>query len=554
MTNWFLLFKIGPVQSFISHSRKMRDLYAGSFLLSYLITHAIEFVQKEKDVEVILPKKTVSLPNQILLLDRQGESHVDNLAHRLEKSVRDEFYSICRTLFTRLDIVVPNEVWDQLSSFPEIYWVYQEHDHSRPNFSFEHIMDKLQSVKSLRLFSQSAEKAGRKCALFPEYNALYYKKRKDGKTPNYLVPEAVEITRDIPWQYALNPGESLSALALIKRMFYFLKDKFSSYNVDIISVASMLLDDEFKTDKKLNALWRTMSPEAAEAIFDLQNGLPLSDAEYKREEQAVAKTLVKSMDQAGLVVSPYYAVTKFDGDGIGSLYKECSPEEQKRLSKEIGNFAGEAPAIIREHGGMCIYAGGEDFLGFFPLDAAIPALLELREKFQEKVPPPNGKVERLTFSAGIVIAHLMPPLQDVLALVDEMEHFAKENPGKDSFAIAVSKRSGGSLSVRNKFGKGGSHLRDLLEISDSIGKREISVSSLHQLISVLEGIIQQHDGDEEDMVETLIRQSMYHHDNDLTPNEQMCRCLIDFYHQYDRHLPSFLSALEIAIFLGKAVS
>ncbi|CAI9084832.1 type III-B CRISPR-associated protein Cas10/Cmr2 [Candidatus Methylacidiphilum fumarolicum] len=38
----FLLFQIGPVQEFIAQARKTKDLWSGSYLLSYLIAHAIK--------------------------------------------------------------------------------------------------------------------------------------------------------------------------------------------------------------------------------------------------------------------------------------------------------------------------------------------------------------------------------------------------------------------------------------------------------------------------------------------------------------------------------
>ena len=74
MKEYLLLFTIGPVQSFIGNSRKMRDLYAGSFLLSYLILHTCNVVFTSKSnitinrlIPVITPGKTPSAPNRILL-------------------------------------------------------------------------------------------------------------------------------------------------------------------------------------------------------------------------------------------------------------------------------------------------------------------------------------------------------------------------------------------------------------------------------------------------------------------------------------------------------
>jgi len=52
-----LHFTIGPVQSFVSQSRRTRDLWAGSFLLSWLSAHAMKSVL-DHGGEIIFPKVT----------------------------------------------------------------------------------------------------------------------------------------------------------------------------------------------------------------------------------------------------------------------------------------------------------------------------------------------------------------------------------------------------------------------------------------------------------------------------------------------------------------
>ncbi|GAB6078505.1 type III-B CRISPR-associated protein Cas10/Cmr2 [Hydrogenobaculum acidophilum] len=50
----FLLFTIGPVQSFISKARKISDLWAGSYMLSYLIWKSMEPLVEELGLDVII--------------------------------------------------------------------------------------------------------------------------------------------------------------------------------------------------------------------------------------------------------------------------------------------------------------------------------------------------------------------------------------------------------------------------------------------------------------------------------------------------------------------
>ncbi|GAB4246441.1 MAG: hypothetical protein Kow00109_22550 [Acidobacteriota bacterium] len=50
----FLLFQLGPVQEFIAQARSTRDLWSGSFLLSWLMAHAMKAVADELGPDVII--------------------------------------------------------------------------------------------------------------------------------------------------------------------------------------------------------------------------------------------------------------------------------------------------------------------------------------------------------------------------------------------------------------------------------------------------------------------------------------------------------------------
>ena len=71
----FLLFQIGPVQSFISQARKTIDLWAGSYLLSYLTAHAMEVVIREYGPDhLIFPQVRGNALIDHLLTDILGDA------------------------------------------------------------------------------------------------------------------------------------------------------------------------------------------------------------------------------------------------------------------------------------------------------------------------------------------------------------------------------------------------------------------------------------------------------------------------------------------------
>src|SRR5208282_2182716 len=89
------------------------------------------------------------------------------------------------------------------------------------------------------------------------------------------------------------------------------------------------------------------------------------------------------------------------------------------LTDKLGEFANQVRALIKKPSGATVYAGGEDFLGFFNLSYLLESMKCLYINFDEMV---NQKLksfyrdsaEDMTFSAGVVIAYIKAPLSEVL--------------------------------------------------------------------------------------------------------------------------------------------
>ncbi|MCC7201901.1 MAG: type III-B CRISPR-associated protein Cas10/Cmr2 [Nitrospirae bacterium] len=151
----FLLFAIGPVQEFIATARKTQDLWAGSYLLSYLSWSAMKvvaeefgpdclifpdlhrqpFVDKwliEKGLEIdALGNELLSsptLPNRFLAVI-PAES-VKDIAEKAKKHVQETFASACRAVKEKMSEkcgIHPSAEWDEIwqrqtDDFIETYW------------------------------------------------------------------------------------------------------------------------------------------------------------------------------------------------------------------------------------------------------------------------------------------------------------------------------------------------------------------------------------------------------------------------------------------------
>ncbi|MDR4506856.1 MAG: type III-B CRISPR-associated protein Cas10/Cmr2 [Candidatus Brocadiaceae bacterium] len=152
-----LLFSIGPIQDFIATARKTQDLWAGSYMLSYLSWTVMKEISEEAGPDSIifpdlmdqpfcnlwLRKKGLefieksrrellsspTLPNRVLaILPKDNAEHI---ARRAENAVRHVFIELCSTVKEEIENpldelkndTVWGEIWNrQTSDFLQVYW------------------------------------------------------------------------------------------------------------------------------------------------------------------------------------------------------------------------------------------------------------------------------------------------------------------------------------------------------------------------------------------------------------------------------------------------
>lgn len=148
----FLLFTIGPVQAFISAARQTQDLWAGSYLLSYLNWAAIEVIAEAIGPDAVIfpnlygqplcdrwlstkgiiaaprPEDLIlpSLPNRFLAIVPRSRG-VD-LAKKAEENVRSQWRNITQAVKSDLESLFDrppawSRTWErQTENLFEIYW------------------------------------------------------------------------------------------------------------------------------------------------------------------------------------------------------------------------------------------------------------------------------------------------------------------------------------------------------------------------------------------------------------------------------------------------
>ncbi len=462
MSQYLFLFTIGPVQSFIGQARKTQDLYTGSFFLSHLINSTMnELENRVNNCEFIFPHKDIkSKPNRFIAEIEYDD--IEKLGKELKSFVENTFEEISTSIFEELNLnsSEPNGFNSQIKDFFQVNWVALPLKKDNYDVTYKELESYLGSIKNVRAFKQlnnGRGEIGRKCSLCGERNVLFYRGRKRA----YTTDSAVSLNRQ-SLKY-MSDGEGLCAVCFTKRF----ADKYQNFKVeyekDYPSTAKIALmdlrDSVSKLDSDLLARYEKLfGKNFDEELYYEENLTPSYfeennySSEKLEEAKAKLKEIYKIAQEKGSTFSKYYAILVLDGDSMGKWLsgeflknKKELKDFHKKLSKKLGNYAESVSEIIKKPKGKLVYAGGDDVLAFINLSQLLPVMKRLREEFP--------KFEGFGFeikgnnksspSVGIAIAHYKTPLSEALKWAREMEHEAKENGGRDAFAIAVLKRSGG---------------------------------------------------------------------------------------------------------------
>jgi len=464
VTKYLFRATIGPVQSLIMQARKLQDLYAGSYLLSHLCKNLISTAQM-LGAEILYPKfneERTSYPNLfVAIVDSENIDDLNKFANELEASLKERWRNIAENVLKHWKQEPTIDFMTQIETLLQFYWSaaeYNDGDDYRDKFL--ETLQRMGSAKATRAFSPLSEVAGRKCALTMEHNALFYRQCMNNRriaesayAAKCLSSEKCDSMKrkceglqlpEIPLKY-LGRNEAIGAVAFVKRCLKFGIDepdaKLYSFNDDFPDIAS------------------------------------------------VAQMTQKAKEDS------YYALVVFDGDNMGALYSS-KPEEinnknlqkfQQELSELVSESSMQMSQMVSEKlgNGVVVYAGGDDFLGAMCVEHVFMTLSDIRKSFRETIDVSEYTGKTSTFSAGIVIAHIMMPLGETLRHAREAEKYAKahNNGEKDAYCLTILRRSGEITRSAHSFNLGADddsmlHLHNLVDV---IVENRVSTNFVYQL-------------------------------------------------------------------------
>jgi CRISPR-associated protein Cmr2 len=490
--SWLLDLSIGPVQSFVGEARRTRDLWGGSYLLSYLSAHAAAGAAAAGgNVHVVDSPLYVAVRDGATGGEAPHFGTVPNhfqvtvdgdprlVATRAEQRLRSAWQRLCDAVWAKYVARLEaggdgtRDIWDrQVGGYWQVTWVAGDGN----------VRGLLQRRKHWRNHCPPDE-PGDKCSVMPAFQELSGYVRTHGRQAREAQVSFWNPLQNRVGRFELREHERLCALALIKRLFPVIAQSALGWEVDVENWPSTVwigalpwLHGMQKADpeaadryagevttaanqarRKLPDRLAVLAPAGRLARLDanfLHRGFvadprlcPLPEVEQGRDAPARAElrerltdlyrsctgTAERSMVVGGPPV--YYAVLRADGDKLGDLAAELGREQVGQALDVFGRGVAE---LITAHRGVPVYSGGDDVLAMLPMADALRCAAALalcyREAFQR-----FGR-DGAHLSAAVLFAHVRLPL--ATALADSMrllEEVAKEGNDRDSLAVGVLK-------------------------------------------------------------------------------------------------------------------
>ncbi len=580
MKDYLFLFTVGPVQQFISQARKTQDLYSASRMLSDLIDIALDELNVVDSDGLIFPNRMVeSKPNRFIALISTDDPK--GVGERVETKVKNEFKSSVHDALKKNGIAEHADFDKQIDTFLEIYWVALPYDDNYL-LKYEEIERSLGGVKNIRAFSQLSEQ-GRKCALCGERNVLFYKPSKPNDEKANMANPMIIPER----KYQFVKGEGLCAVCCVKRFYE--KESFPS-TAAIALMDTLLKMRRYPKGCELWCRYRNRFEHFEDQLFFEENLTKLYFKKHDFEQysdqlhdiQDRQKEIKKFANEKKLKLSKYYALIVFDGDSMGNWLsgekikdKQYLKQFHQKLSELLGKFADFSKKCLIDPAdnqktdgffGKAVYAGGDDFLGFVNLNHLFDVLIKLREEFDKQVSQPIAEKfpfkkddDRITFSAGVAIAHYKTPLSIVLERARTMEKQAKNVDGKDAVGFALLKHSGNISETVFKWNYDTENTMTLMKnVSDAL-KYWISDKFLYSLREEFLHLFDEETGIEPDIVEAEIYRLMARRKRKTDISEKqikdLAHRLVNLFVQFKNldcsELSNFLSFLEVCNFIAR---
>ena len=452
----YTIITFAPIQAFIEKSRKLRDLYGSSYILSFL-SWIICLAAKKQGYEVVspaLPNVTQGMPNQIVL---QGNLSSEDIQAIQLQAIQQAFNQGWKCLVDSCREWIEQEVKEKKDAEENvIQWDYcWQRDWQlwanhcweffvapgQPGESITDVRQRLNQVKHSRNWTginwqgESSTLSGTDAIAYPGLGRKSDPRYYDYQEERRIVREFYQQLSQKIGESFIDPREELSIPELIKRLI--------TYEVIVDQLVERL--------RKLKIVIAENEEVKMASYFALKQIAwelkPDSFRDLNRQKEDDSKKEEKYW--TGWFLG--------DGDSASKYFKkfahsDAKLEEAKKLtefSMEMRNWGKDLRNKSEEYlqgKGRIIYAGGDDFFGvlYYPNKQISPhECLNWFYSFKSEIwhkPEPK----KISASVGFVWAGSQVPQRDVLQHCHLAETSAKST-GRDRIAFRILFNSGNHL-------------------------------------------------------------------------------------------------------------
>ena len=492
---------IGPVQGFVAQSRRTRDLWGSSYLLSFLSAHAMRGVKEAgghitrpvvdddhlyrwiSGIRDGTPPRIGTLPNHFVVetsgdarrIARAGEAALKAAWRRVSNAVREHFVEHACPAGDGTE-----RIWNrQVDGFWEVTWTAGPSDVSG-------LLARRKHCRSHRL----PDEPGDKCTVMSDLQELSGHIRARSRESRERQECFWRLVRERLGPLDVRENERLCAIAVVKRLFPNPKvaQEALGWTVDASHWPSTVYVGAVPWVREAI----TVAPEPARRYADaaLQcaphgafaehrppfDGLgnpaagdfPKLDANYyhrnrvqderlcplashavdgvgvRGELTRLLKAVHEARNEAGHRLGPpcsFYALLLADGDRLGKLVANLGGQH---VGRALATFTESVQTIVNTHDGVTIYAGGDDILAMLSVPGALSCAAALSCSYRSAFKDRRGEdTPGATLSAAVLFAHVRSPLGSVLATTRRLlDDVAKDGNGRDSLAVGVLKPGG----------------------------------------------------------------------------------------------------------------
>lgn len=377
---------IGPVQLNIQESKKLKDLYGSSKIISDLMKNAINYIlENDSNVEIIYPNysdselKDIDVTNY-LICKISDKNILENIEKAVFRGKLVEFKDICF-----------------------LFWASEEMDEREYKTIYNELTLKLKSAKNTYHFENMEKEASVNCTICgkpkekkKELCGICQAKRDYGREKNYGSTYSKSIER---WKMKYNK-ELESVTCLLEEIF---KNTEKYYDINHIKNINRLL--KVKHDEKDQIFKRT---EIEEDLKDASESGGLIKSLQRIEKEL--ENLYDDSNEKGIEKPHYnYCFMQVDVDNLGKwmsgkYIKRNSDLElnQKEISEYLTNFSKK---LKMELGDYLIYSGGDDLLAIMPPEKVFETMKKVESVFNKEVSVKIDKADRnkeeITYSTSL---------------------------------------------------------------------------------------------------------------------------------------------------------